>query len=307
MREHQDHEPRKRGGKAAKQQHARANGQDKSGSIRDKAHEFFSKKPPKDKQTTKQGQFVADRAFAMAPHGLIYRDKKKKRHWISAPFTILGYARSPQSDAWAIYIQWRDPGGILHRRQVTRADLHRDAGTLCAELSHEGLEIGPTWHRQFVQYVGSVQPKGFVTPIAKTGWHEIGDKLVFVLPDNRTFGAGDETVIFTGGRESRYKQKGKLEQWRDSVGRLAKDQDRAMLEIATALAGPLLYLASGEPGGTHEHGDSSTGKTTLMQAGASCWGRGDDGPGGFIRSWHSTANGIEAVARITIRHCFSTK
>ena len=67
-----------------------------------------------------------------------------------------------------------------------------------------------------------------------------------------------------------------------------------MLAISAALAGPLLDLAGIEGGGLHFHGQSSKGKTTLLQLAASVWGRGDGG--GYVRTWRATANGLEGAA-----------
>jgi uncharacterized protein (DUF927 family) len=47
-------------------------------------------------------------------------------------------------------------------------------------------------------------------------------------------------------------------------------------------------------GGINLRGPSSIGKTTLLSAAASVWGRGDER--GFIRTWRGTGNGIEAAA-----------
>ena len=48
-----------------------------------------------------------------------------------------------------------------------------------------------------------------------------------------------------------------------------------------------------ESGGFHLVGNSSTGKTTLIEAACSVWG----GPA-FKRSWRATANGIEGAAAL---------
>ena len=52
-------------------------------------------------------------------------------------------------------------------------------------------------------------------------------------------------------------------------------------------------LCNAEGGGLHFLGDSSTGKTTLLEAGCSVWG----GPN-YRRSWRATANGMEGVAAL---------
>ena len=56
----------------------------------------------------------------------------------------------------------------------------------------------------------------------------------------------------------------------------------------------------GVPGAlVHLFGPSSTGKTTTLAAGASVWGGGTvDGKNVYIRSWQSTAVGVEAIAAL---------
>ena len=82
--------------------------------------------------------------------------------------------------------------------------------------------------------------------------------------------------------------------WQAGVGTLASGHVLPVLAMSAALAGPLLHLAGQEGGGVHFHGPSSRGKTTLLQAAASVWGRG--GSPGYVRAWRATANGLEGAA-----------
>ncbi len=69
-----------------------------------------------------------------------------------------------------------------------------------------------------------------------------------------------------------------------------------MLAVSCAFAGPLLSLVGAESGGVHFHGATSTGKSTALLVGGSVNGGG--GRNGFVQSWRSTANGLEAVAEL---------
>jgi len=66
-----------------------------------------------------------------------------------------------------------------------------------------------------------------------------------------------------------------------------------LLVVSCGFAGPLLALAGGESGGVHFFAGTSTGKSTALFVGASVCG---GGPGGFVQSWRSTLNGLEAIA-----------
>ena len=69
-----------------------------------------------------------------------------------------------------------------------------------------------------------------------------------------------------------------------------------MFAIATAFAAPLIELTGADSGGFHFRGLSSIGKTTLVRAAASVWGRGDEH--GMLRTWRPTANRLEGTAAL---------
>ena len=104
---------------------------------------------------------------------------------------------------------------------------------------------------------------------------------------------GKERVILAKDAIGPYGQCGALENWRDGVGALAKDHRFLRFSIATALAGTLLYIGGFESGCFHLYEKSSEGKTTCLRTAASVWGSGADG--GYVRTWRSTANGLEGA------------
>ena len=59
------------------------------------------------------------------------------------------------------------------------------------------------------------------------------------------------------------------------------------------LPGRCFDLGGFESGCFHLYGKSSEGKTTCLRMAASVWGSGADG--GYVRTWRSTANGLEAT------------
>ena len=71
--------------------------------------------------------------------------------------------------------------------------------------------------------------------------------------------------------------------------------------VSAALAGPLAYLVGAEGGGVHVFGGSSIGKSAMLAAGGSIWGRG--GSPGYVRSWRATANGLEGAAASATDTC----
>ena len=89
-----------------------------------------------------------------------------------------------------------------------------------------------------------------------------------------------------------YKQGGTLEGWQAGVGAVCEGNPLLMLSVCAAFAGPLLYHVQRQGGGFHIVGDSSTGKSSAILAGASVWGHGEE----FKRNWRATGNGLEGIA-----------
>ncbi len=61
--------------------------------------------------------------------------------------------------------------------------------------------------------------------------------------------------------------------------------------ISFGLAGPFMYPLGLRGMGCHIFGDSSSGKTSVLEAAASVWGHGHN----FLCTWNLTANGMETV------------
>ena len=123
----------------------------------------------------------------------------------------------------------------------------------------------------------------------RTGWHNVGDRRVFVLP-GEAFGA-TELVLLNTDAASPYGYRGTLADWQNGIGRLTAGQRLGVLAVSTAFAGPLLHLSGQDGGGIHNRGSSSTGKTSLARAAASGGVRVT-----YMRSWRATANGLEGAA-----------
>ena len=188
---------------------------------------------------------------------------------------------------------------MLHTHAVSDATLHGDPKALCAELASRGLEITTTKHRShLIHYLNQDDNPHRVTEVPTTGWHEVGGERIFALPEQIVGTVKGEKVIVRGASANLpFERQGTLADWKAGVGSLVVGHARAVFEISAALAGPLLNSLGMEGGGFHLYGRSSMGKTTFVKAAASVWGRGASDPG-FVRSWRSTANHLEAIAAL---------
>ena len=218
---------------------------------------------------------------------------------ISGVFEILGRVRDPIGEGWARLLRWRDADNVWHSYAITDASLHGDPKAVFSELASRGLEITTSKHRpHLIHYLNQAETPHRVTEVPTTGWHEVADKKIFALPKQIIGAFNGEKVIVRGAADnSPFESRGTLADWKASIGHLADGHARAVFEISAAFAAPLLKLLGMEGGGFHLYGRSSMGKTTLVKAAASVWGKGATDPG-FVCSWRSTANHLEAVAAL---------
>ena len=231
-------------------------------------------------------------SYEMSPDGLFYEGSL-----LSAPFEVLGRGRDPNGAGWSTCLKWKDPDGREHTHAVSDARLHGEVGALCGDLAQLGLRIATASRNRarFVAYLNLQNTDKRVTLVNRTGWCSLPSGKVYVLPE-RTIGDTDgESVVFVGAQNPPHAFAGTLEEWRNTVGKLATGQNRVVFCISVACAAMLAELVDAESGGVHLYGQSSTGKTTAADAAASLLGRGDE-RGGFVRTWRHTANGLEGAA-----------
>lgn len=215
---------------------------------------------------------------------------------VSGPFKVLGACRNPNGHEWGKLISFRDADSREHILHLAEAELQGDPAALCAKLAGEGLRINREHQRKLSEYISSVSIYARVTHVERTGWHKIGGSHAFVMPGAPIAASDlDERVILSSTAHGPYAANGSLEDWQAGVGALSADHSWARFAISVALSGPLAELVNGESGGFSFYGPSSIGKSSLLCAGASVWGRGS-AKEGYVRSWRSTANGLEGAA-----------
>ncbi len=153
------------------------------------------------------------------------------------------------------------------------------------ELLAMGVEIDPTAKTLLANYLQAKPPKRQMRCALQVGW--CGDS--FVLPD-AVIGTAASGVIFQSGERGHdeHTRAGTLAGWREEIAARAAGNP-----LSASFAGPLLERCNAEGGGVHFVGDSSTGKTTLLEAGCSVWGGAN-----YRRSWRATANGMEGAAAL---------
>ena len=142
-------------------------------------------------------------------------------------------------------------------------------------LAGLGLRVATGPNRgNLLRYLNEAPVQSRLTIVASTGRHDVGDAKVFAL-SNETFGsAKGETVIVQGATTAPFEKSGSLADWQSGVGSLVAGHSRGVFAVSVAFAGPSLGLLGLEGGGFHFCGQSSRGKSTLVEAAASIWGTG---------------------------------
>jgi len=209
--------------------------------------------------------------------------------WICSPLHIDAVTFDGQSNNFGRLLRFKPTVGKWREWAMPMELLAGDGSQLRGELLAMGVELDPYKARQQLpHYLQSEHPKRRIHCALQVGW--CGDS--FVLPD-AVIGPKSAGVIFQSGERGHeeHMQAGTLAGWRDGIASKAVDNPLLMLAVSASFAGPLLQRCNSEGGGFHVVGDSSTGKTTLIEAACATWG----GPG-FKRSWRATANGMEGAA-----------
>jgi len=209
--------------------------------------------------------------------------------WVCSPLHIDAVTFDGQSNNFGRLLRFKPTVGKWREWAMPMELLAGDGAQLRGELLAMGVELDPYKARQQLpHYLQSERPKRRIHCALQVGW--CGDS--FVLPD-AVIGPKSAGVIFQSGERGHeeHTQAGTLAGWRDGIAAKAVGNPLLMLAVSASFAGPLLQRCNSEGGGFHVVGDSSTGKTTLIEAACATWG----GPG-FKRSWRATANGMEGAA-----------
>lgn len=211
------------------------------------------------------------------------------QQWICSPLHIKAVTLDTQGNNYGRILRFKTTIGVWREWAMAMELLSGSGEELRGELLGMGVEIDPGAGRSFLgQYLQGEPPKHRVHCTAQLGWC----RDVFVLP-NVVIGENAAEVIFQSAEnvEDEFTQAGTLVDWKKGIARMAIGNPLLILTISASFAGPLLAKCNCEGGGIHFAGDSSTGKSTLIEAACSVWGGSS-----YKRSWKSTANGMEGAA-----------
>lgn len=210
--------------------------------------------------------------------------------WVCSPLHVEAVTHDGQEGNFGRLLRFVNTNGRRRDWAMPMELLRASGEELRGELLAMGVLIDPNAHRLLGQHLQDLTPKRRVHCALQVGWCGAS----FVLPDE-VIGPAAANVIFQSGERGHdeYTRGGTLAGWQVDIAARAVGNPLLALAIAAAFAGPLLARCNAEGGGIHLVGDSSTGKTTAIEAACSVWGGAN-----YRRSWRATANGIEGAAAL---------
>jgi putative DNA primase/helicase len=215
------------------------------------------------------------------------------QQWICSPLHIDAVTTDPHAGNYGRLLRIKTTLGKWVTWAMPMAMLRGDCSDLRGELLGMGVEIDPYGRNLLAVYLQDKAPKRRIECALQTGWAGT-DYKAFVLPDT-VIGPKAAGVAYQSGERGsdEYATAGTLAGWKAGIAALAVGNPLLVLGICAAFAGPVLARCGQESGGIHFIGDSSTGKTTIIEAACSVWGSS-----GFRRSWRTTGNGLEGAAAL---------
>ncbi|WP_140919643.1 DUF927 domain-containing protein [Limnobaculum xujianqingii] len=209
--------------------------------------------------------------------------------YICSPIHIEAVTCDLEERNFGRLLRFKNTLDIWHTWAMPMDLLAGSGDELRAILLSMGVGIAPKQKNLLMHYLQQGAPKRRMRCALQIGW--TGN--VFVLPDSTISDTTSTEVIFQSGQrpQEEYTVGGTLEGWQENVAALAQGNPLLVLGLCAAFAGPLLEKCHAESGGIHFYGDSSTGKTTLVEAACSVWGGKN-----YKRSWRATSNGMEGAA-----------
>jgi putative DNA primase/helicase len=212
--------------------------------------------------------------------------------WVCSPLHVEAVTHDGQASNFGRLLRFKNSLGHWREWAMPMELLAADGAILRAELLAMGAEIDPTTRARnlLATYLQERPPKRRVHCALQVGW--CGDS--FVLPDV-VIGPKASGVIFQSGERGHDEHTiaGTLAGWKEGIAARAVGNPLLALALSAAFAGPMLARCNAEGGGVHYVGDSSTGKTTAIEAACSVWGGAN-----YRRSWRATANGMEGAAAL---------
>ena len=216
---------------------------------------------------------------------------------ICAPLELLALTRDAGGSGqdWGVLVRFKDYDGQEKRLNIPKRLFATDGGSdIRKQLLSEGLHIEPRSQEKgkLIDYLNCPDITNRVGLVKKLGWH----KNAFILPD-QTIGETESPLLYDNenARDCKLKAAGSISDWQREIASYCEGNPLLTLAVSLAFTGPLVSLMGlSENVGFHFYGDSSLGKSTLMNVACSVYGK----PSEFKGSWRTTDNALEDTAAL---------
>ena len=213
---------------------------------------------------------------------------------LGAPLYIIATVTNKRDRNYGLLLRFKS-SKRTERFWAMPADLvSGDGAEVLAQLARDGYKSAHAHRLKLIDYLNDADPKIFKECATRTGWH---NKNVFVLTDDvivltkaEEEGVG-EVWFQAASKTAEYFCGGTLKCWQNGVALPAKGNIYLIYAISFALAGPLMEPLGLRGIASHIYGDSSTGKTSVLEVSASAWGHGKD----YVQTWNTTSNALEGI------------
>jgi len=211
--------------------------------------------------------------------------------WVCSPLYVEAVTHDERDNNFGRLLRFRNTLGRWREWAMPMELLRANGDDLRGELLSMGVEIDPAARNLLAIYLQERAPNRSMRCALQVGWCDGS----FVLPD-KVIGPNAADVIFQSGERGHeeFGVAGTLDGWQECIAARAVGNPLLTFALSAAFAGPMLARCHAEGGGIHYTGESSTGKSSAVEAACSVWG----GPG-YKRSWRATANGMEGAAALS--------
>ncbi|GAB2684852.1 DUF927 domain-containing protein [Aliiglaciecola aliphaticivorans] len=214
---------------------------------------------------------------------------------VCSPLKILARTHDAAGSGqnWGILVSFYDYDNNEKSWNIPMKLFATDNGTdIRKGLLDRGLKIETSRDsgRKVLQYLQASSPEQRIGLVPKLGWHWGA----FVLPD-KTIGETEKPLLFDSESiaPTKLAVAGDVLDWQNNIAKYCVGNELAILAVCIAFSGPLVnMLGLSENIGFHFYGDSSLGKSTLLNIACSVYGNPDE----YRKTWRTTDNALEGIA-----------
>ncbi|HLD90213.1 MAG TPA: DUF927 domain-containing protein [Patescibacteria group bacterium] len=235
-------------------------------------------------------------------HRLRVSDGQVHLEHVGVPLLITSRLVDADDGSYSVELAWLD--GYEWKRERVPRSVALDSRAL-VRLADQGLPVSSSSARRLVEWLTRLDQQAAIPTItgaARMGWvgrsrsaYLLGD--LCIQPFGQTPSPTRYVPSSAGARQlaESIAPLGTWEGWCDAV-RVVADRPHAFLAMYAAAAAPFLRILDAPNFGVDFAGDSSSGKSTVLEFGVSTYGMPRNGRG--YRSWGATLAGAEGTAGI---------